>query len=398
MKKTLLFAVTGLMVAALGCSMDKNSSGSDNGPAGKNLPYGSGQKPVVEKPEASADLEDQVIQNVAFNVILKTYKNLAGTANALHRAAIQLAATPTQSNLEKAQQAWRDTREPWESSESFLFGPVESLSVDPMIDTWPLNILDMDAILKGSRNIDRSFIGSLGNNVQGFHTIEYLLFGNGATSNVKTIDQMTQRELDYLVATTDLVAAHAKRLSDAWEFNENPDRPELLGYVVRVMNPGNKNNFYPSKTSVFAEYVNGMIGIADEVGNGKIADPFGADIDHADTTKVESPFSWNSITDFSNNIESIRAVFTGDYDNNDGKGIQDLVTAKNPALAQKTLNQIDLAIQKINQIGVDKNGNQMAFRQAILDVEGRQRVQAAVDALLVLKATLENEVLRLVTQ
>ena len=48
------------------------------------------------------------------------------------------------------------------------------------------------------------------------------------------------------------------------------------------------------------ELMGGVIGIADEVGNGKMGDPMGADLAHADTTLVESQFSWNSTMDFYN--------------------------------------------------------------------------------------------------
>ncbi len=63
-----------------------------------------------------------------------------------------------------------------ESSEAFLFGPVDSLGIDPMLDTWPLNKLDLDNVLNSNRAITVDFVRALGTNVQGFHTIEYLLF------------------------------------------------------------------------------------------------------------------------------------------------------------------------------------------------------------------------------
>jgi len=40
------------------------------------------------------------------------------------------------------------------------------------------------------------------------------------------------------------------------------------------------------------ELMGGVIGIADEVGSGKMGDHLGESIDKADTTKVESQFSW----------------------------------------------------------------------------------------------------------
>ena len=47
--------------------------------------------------------------------------------------------------------------------------------------------------------------------------------------------------------------------------------------------------------------------IANEVGTAKIANPFSA----GDVSYVESPYSYNSITDFRDNIRSIRNVWLG---------------------------------------------------------------------------------------
>ena len=52
------------------------------------------------------------------------------------------------------------------------------------------------------------------------------------------------------------------------------------------------------------------MGIANEVGTAKIANPFS----NADIAYVESPYSYNSITDFRDNIRSIRNIWLGSTD------------------------------------------------------------------------------------
>ena len=49
------------------------------------------------------------------------------------------------------------------------------------------------------------------------------------------------------------------------------------------------------------------VGIANEVGTAKIANPFAA----GDIAYVESPYSYNSITDFQDNLRSVRNVWYG---------------------------------------------------------------------------------------
>ena len=52
------------------------------------------------------------------------------------------------------------------------------------------------------------------------------------------------------------------------------------------------------------------MGIANEVGTAKIANPFSP----GDIRYVESPYSYNSITDFQDNIRSIRNIWYGSTD------------------------------------------------------------------------------------
>ena len=52
------------------------------------------------------------------------------------------------------------------------------------------------------------------------------------------------------------------------------------------------------------------VGIANEVGTAKISNPFSA----GDIAYVESPYSYNSITDFQDNIRSIRNIWLGSLD------------------------------------------------------------------------------------
>ncbi len=355
------------------------------------------EKKLVTKPsdDPKLPLKTRVVQNVSYNVVLKTYRNLAASILNLHKRIQILASDRSDANMLLAQQAWRDSRAPWESSEAFLFGPVESLGIDPMIDTWPLNRLDLDSILSSPRKITADFIGSLGTNVQGFHTLEYLLFGNGENSNEKSADSLTDKEIDYLLASSSVLVEHTNDLARSWEKNHNPDDPKSKGYVVMIMNPGSNNPFYSSEQSVLIEYLNGVIGIVDEVANGKIADPMGEKIGDADTTKVESPFSWNSLADFQNNIRSVQMIFSGDYDKHKGPGLYDLLKVKNSELAERVSAQIDKSIASIADIS---GADHMPFRKAILDKDGRVRIQNAIDELHILHAELENEVLPIINK
>lgn len=131
-----------------------------------------------------------LLANVSSQVILATYVDLEAKADAMSAAVATLQATTTDENLEAARDAWRAARRPWEQSEAFLFGPVETDGIDPSIDSWPVNQADLDAVLSSGTPLTKSYIDGLEGTLKGFHTIEYLLFGSGSG---KTAADLTDR-------------------------------------------------------------------------------------------------------------------------------------------------------------------------------------------------------------
>ncbi|MNJ92712.1 Iron-regulated protein A precursor [compost metagenome] len=339
---------------------------------------------------AQAATNQEIINNVSYKVILATYQDLAQATATLSAVVDDMAANTTQENLDKAQEAWRAARIPWESSEAFLFGPVDSLSIDPMLDTWPLNKLDLDQVLGSNRAITKEFVRALGTNLQGFHTLEYILFGDGKTSNTKPASSLTAKQKEYAKATASLLAEYTGNLAHAWTNNYDPENPKAPGYVTIISKPNYNNPFYSSDRAVMEEFVQGMMGILDEVANGKIADPMGADISSANMALVESPFSWNSLNDFTHNIRSVYSIYTGHYRQNKGPGVKDLVVRVNPALAQKVEKDILAAMQLIQEIRPANGGD---FGQAIFTQDGRARAQKAIKALNTLHGLMESQVL-----
>lgn len=140
------------------------------------------------------------------------------------------------------------------------------------------------------------------------------------------------------------------------------------------------------------ELFGGIIGIVDEVGNGKISDPFGDGIASADTTLVESQFSWNSTKDFYDNIISVQQVWNS--------GLFNIASGVDESLATTITAQIESALDAIAAISdADGDGEltysdiedgTYAFRSMISDVDGRVRIQNALDALSALQTSLQT--------
>jgi len=142
----------------------------------------------------SNEVLEPIVNNYVDVVVLPTYADLQKNVEALNSAVATLAKTPTNDNFSKACDAWLAAREPWESSEAFLFGPVADLGLDPNMDSWPLDQEAIVNILKSGNWKDLEWSGDYdeeseaieaAQSVRGFHTLEFLLFKDGKARTVK---------------------------------------------------------------------------------------------------------------------------------------------------------------------------------------------------------------------
>ena len=313
-----------------------------------------------------------MLNDFANTVVLATYTELDNKAGDLLAAVKALESDTSQANLEKAQQAWIATRTPWEQSESFLFGPVDTQGLDPALDSWPVDHVNLQSVLDSGDTLTVDFVSGLEDTQKGFHTIEFLLFREG---DQRKASDITERELEYLVSTTENLKASTSQLRLAWA-------PEGENFSSAVAQAGTGSVIYPSQSSAVQEMVNGMITIADEVANGKISDPY----NESDTTLVESQFSFNSISDFQDNIRGIQNVYMGKF-KSDGQGLNEFVSSKDPELDSRFQAEVQAAIAAIGAIPDP-------FRDSI--TTNRGAVQAAIDAVSTVQQTLEQNILPLV--
>lgn len=319
-------------------------------------------------------LQNQILADFSTHISQATYNELAAKTSALYDAAVTLKNNPTDANLTACKNLWKDARLLWEKSEGFLFGPVATESIDPRIDTWPVNFTDLDSVLASNSTLDEAYINGLEDALRGFHPLEYMLWGQNGT---KVAADFTPRQFDYLVALAQNIKNLTAQLATSWSPNTQGN------YATVFTSPGAGNVVYPTKRAAFEELVNSLAGICDEVANGKIAEPFIAQ----DPSLEESPFSGNSITDFTNNIRGVEAVYKGHILTVDGKGLEDFVREHNLSLDNAIKTKLATAITALNNIT-------LPFGQAI--IQQPVQVQNAIDAINDLKDTLEGELLPLV--
>jgi len=316
-----------------------------------------------------------VLDNTGENIILKTYESLATHAADLQTATQLLETAPTQANLDAARAAWIATRSPWEQSEGFLFGPVDQEGIDPSIDSWPVNVTDLNNVLASSSDLTVAFLAQQEGTLKGFHTIEFLLWGENGN---KVVGEITAREFEYLAAASGALADDTQKLYDLW-------KPTGGNFIANILNAGSGSQVYVSQKSALEEITNALVIIADEVGNGKINDPFV----QQDLTYEESRFSANSKKDFADNIRSIRNIYTGVFGAfGNGNALSDIIQENNAALDTDVLNQIDEAINAIEAIPG-------TFSEAVF--ANPTAVATSQQAVRDLQAILEEQVLPVIS-
>ncbi len=235
----------------------------------------------------------------------------------------------SQETLDRACADWKVARANWENTEAFLFGAADVYSIDPHTDTWPVAANDLADVLRDEKamaDLD-NFIKTANSGILGYHGLEYVLFRQGQP---RKIDQITNLEYNYICAVAkDLYHATAT-LEAAWDSKEsNAERHQIaLNYVathLAIDDDGNQEgvlagfqNFgkafknpgtgdWETALDATREIISGCQDIIGEVGDSKIGLPYTGE----DKTYIESPYAYNSIIDFYDNIISCKNALYG---------------------------------------------------------------------------------------
>ena len=276
----------------------------------------------------------QVLENLVDNVIVPTYTNLADDVEDLEKTLNGLTVnTITQAQINKACEDFKAARQHWERSEAFLMGAASDFDIDPTIDSWPLNRSLLLNYFNNGMNDEMLEDAT----ILGFHALEFILFRDGQPRKVaelqsndtyKNFEKITgEQELKYAQTICTLLKQRCFQLQVAWEgeTSKNASRVAVveaanldyttengLSFGENLIGAGkNSKSTFTSLKAAIAQVLSddegSCVGIANEVGTAKIANPFSA----GDISYVESPYSYNSITDFQDNIRSIRNVWYG---------------------------------------------------------------------------------------
>ena len=344
----------------------------------------------------------KVVPPYVNNTVIATYSSMADEGLVLLEKveAIQEAVeagSDYRQAMQEAGASWRAMRHHWEQSEAFLFGPAEKHTIDPHIDSWPLDFNEMNRLLadesqmKAIEEQGGAYVGNLGYALKGFHAAEYLLFTEGQPHACN----LTKAEAIYLVGIVEDLTQQAILLEDCWAGGVSAEKQALItdeegesmsfdeNYGEWFINASHPS--WKTYQAVAEQIVAGCVDIAGEVADLKLGNPYRGSDNGGDSEYLESPYSRTSTTDFVDNIISIQHAYAGAKSGDDC--IADYVKKKDTELNNKVLKTIEESIQLIQ-----------AIQNFETTAQNNPAVKAAIDKVSELEEILDEEVLPLLAK
>lgn len=312
----------------------------------------------------------EIAETFVNKTVVPTYTKMAIKAADLVEDLRAYRKTPTQENLNKACEDFIESRSWWERSEAFLFGAANDFGIDPHIDSWPLDLPALQKYLEKAANIeeldgeDSDIVArtKLGQELLGFHGVEYILFQDGKP---RTAGSISDEHLIYAIAVAGDLRNSCWQLLTAWAGEEYASKlnKELVKHILEdvelkvlvggqfsygenMVKAGQPGSIYRSWINAMEAIVSGCNDICDEVGTSKIGSAHtGEDISY-----IESPYSQRSIRDFYDNITSVENVYLGGIEGNRGASLHQYMQTHNKAMDAKVLKAIDTAKNAIKSM------------------------------------------------
>ena len=267
------------------------------------------------------DRTDQIDVSNAMvdNVVLPSYVRLVNASEILNRSLQDLVTKPTQASLDEAKNSWRLARKTWEITETWAYGPAETLGFDPNLDDWPVSTNELEKSLNSRSDFTSNTLQKLDTTSRGFHGIEYVLFD--VDNNL--VENLSSNELAYLKVAGEDLENNANGLLKAW------NGPEGFGSKVVKIDPDN----------AIVDILAGMEGCLVEVADGKLGGAF----DNNDVSELESTFSGNTGTDIVFNIKGVKTAW-------EKSKLKEYASIKNNKLSNSLSRQIDESLKLANQL------------------------------------------------
>ncbi len=301
-------------------------------------PIQNGELSAYEKEIKSA------VESYVPDVVYATYGELAAAGKTLYEDIDAMkekgVAAVSQADIDKACTDFLAARALWEASEAFLFGAATDFSIDPHIDSWPLDASRLAINLSNKAAVEKlaeegmGAIDLIGESALGFHGIEFILFRDGKNRSVaalraeetatefKGTGVTGEEELIFAAAVAEDLMTSLYQLNVSWNPNAPQEQKDAveeaelnctvngtdLTYGENMLNAAAAGSTYATWQQVAQTILDaGCANIANEVFSSKMGMAFSGE----DPSYIESPYSKKSFVDFKDNILSIQYSLYG---------------------------------------------------------------------------------------
>lgn len=433
-RNALFFAMSGtLTLSTVACSSDNNGNG------GTDLATQN-----AEIQSITQRYLNDVVYPTYSNLAIES-EGLYNKIAAL-KAKLNAGTNVNQSEIDAICSSYKAARNYWEESEAFLYGAATDFNIDPHIDTWPLavetlakDLSNKDKItgLNANTGVDFARKNLIPDNL-GFHGIEFIFFRDGknrpatffnnnekenyvdpnGNAYFKNVTVTGKEEVIFASAVAGDLRDKCYQLEVAWEGNKAP-----ANHIARVAECAKNFDDFGTLTKTGLSYgedllaantpksslasaswkkvletifISGCSNICAEVADQKMGQAYrthtsssptyheGEDgnKEEDDPNYIESPYSYNSFTDFYDNIQSIQNSLYGNYNQSaySDNSIMAYLTAHNAAMATNLQSKLTAALLALKAC---QNSN-----KAFVQNPGAPYVKTAMDAVSALDDAL----------
>lgn len=299
-----------------------------------------------------------MLRNLGENVIIPSFEELAQKTSALKQAVATYNTSTTEPNLIALQNAWKEAAFAWKRAELYKVGPLDNggNGLLASIDHSSANTMTIEnavnpsgvenAITSATGAIDNNYIETLGSQLKGIPTLEYLLF-NRTQGNTFILSQFNdQKRKDYLAAASENLNQKAETVLNGW-------KPGGGNHLQTFVNADGRDI-----GSSIGMMVNEIVYQIEIMRNEKVGRPLGKRTSgNIQPQSVEAKYSDNSLAFLKENINGLEKTFTGNGAAGDKAGFDDLLDQlkaefNGQPLAKMIKDQFQAVRQKADAINV----------------------------------------------
>lgn len=269
---------------------------------------------------ADVDAREYILKTWGETLIVPQYAATHEDAVTLRQEIETLCASdPTQDNLARAQQSWKQTRTSWKRAEVFAFGPHVDFPerYGSMIDFWPVRPDSVDETIAQMGRGDvtaANFSTQVGAASRGLPAIEYALFTSSPEVTSPAPFETMRAHLaepgvcDYLVAASVDLEAQTLGMHRAWS-SEHGD------YIGHLTDPErHPDDMFMDRTESLSEIVNRMAFTIDNMRRDKLGKPVGEQTGQVSLSSMESIYSQHALEDILATLDMITWLVHGKPD------------------------------------------------------------------------------------